>query len=431
MKKTLIRLAIVLAVSVTTVCCGGYNSSSYTSQRPSKLAFRAFVSNPLFPGGGGNNPVVNIIDATKDVLSTTTISMSGAQGGLMAVSADLRYTIVVSPPGRISVIDNTTEGALSTGGSSVPTISLPGLTESVVISQDSKTAYAAVPQAEVLGQPPGAVVMMNLTTASVQATVPVPAAHFLALSKDGNRLLVFSDNSNSISVINTPLIGTNENPVQLVGGFDRPVWGIFADSATAYIFNCGAECPGGVAAGVTTFDVNSLLPGTTVAVSAATYGLLNGGTLYVAGTPPQTACAGGTAATTCGTLNIVDVGSMRVMNPNPVLITDGYHNRMELGSNGRLFVGARSCTSINNAGGEVRGCLSIFNSNTSKVVFPPQIGDATGMTPIPGRDVVYVCVGGVFQIYDTTTDQLLVQVPRTIDVVGYTIDVKVVDPPPG
>lgn len=430
MKKALISLVVLAAASVTIVSCGGYNNSAYTSQRPSKLAFRAFVSNPLFPGGGGNNPVVNIINATKDVLSLSTINLSGAQGGLMAVSPDLRYTIVVSPPGRISIIDNNTEGASSTGGSSVSIISLPGLTESVVISGDSKTAYAAVPQAEVFGQPPGAVVKMNLTTASVLATVPVPAAHFLALSKDGNRLLAFSDNSNSISVINTPLIGTNENPVQLVGGFDRPVWGIFADSATAYIFNCGAECPGGTAAGVTTFDLNNLVPESTVAVSAATFGFLNGGTLYVAGTPLQTACGGGTAATTCGTLNLIDVGAMRVTNPNPILITDGYHNRMEMGANGRLFIGARSCTSINNAGGEVRGCLSIFNSNTSKVIVPPQIGDATGIAPIPGREVVYVCEGGVFQIFDTTTDQLLVQVPRAIDVVGYTIDVKVVDPPP-
>jgi hypothetical protein len=64
-------------------------------------------------------------------------------------------------------------------------------------------------------------------------------------------------------------------------------------------------------------------------------------------------------------------------------------------------------------------------------VVPPQIGDATGIAPIPGRNIVYVCEGGVFQVFDTTTDQLLVQVsPNLIDVVGYSIDVKVVDPPP-
>lgn len=427
LKKTLISLAVLVAASVTLVACGGgYGNSSSGGQNGSKLKFRAFVSNPLSPGGS----VLNIVDAAQDVLSASSVSLSGAQGGFMVVSPNLRFTLAVSPQGSITVIDNTTEAAANNGTATVGPINLPAATESVVITQDTTTAYAALPNAEVLGQPRGVVVKMSLTNGSVQATVPVPAAHFLALSPDGNNLLVFSDNSNSVTLIDTILIGTNNNPIQLIGGFDRPVWGIFADSATAYIFNCGAECPGGVAAGVTTFDVGSPAPGPTVALSGATYALLSGGLLYVAGTPPHTACGAGTAATTCGTLNIVDVNSMRVTNPTPILITDGYHNRMALGANGRLFVGARSCTSINNIGGEVRGCLSIFNSNTSKVVVPPQIGDATGIAPIPGRNVVYVCQGGVFQIFDTTTDQLLVQLPRAIDIVGFCIDVKVVDPPP-
>jgi len=165
-------------------------------------------------------------------------------------------------------------------------------------------------------------------------------------------------------------------------------------------------------------------------VSGATYGVLNGGTLYVAGTPPHTPCGGSTTAPTCGTLNMVDASSMKLLNANPIIITDGYHNRMAMGSLGQLFIGARSCTSIGVIGDEVRGCLSIFNSATSTVVVPPQIGDATGIAPIPGRNIVYVCEGGVFQIFDTTTDQLLIQTPRPIDVVGYNIDVKVVDPPP-
>jgi hypothetical protein len=167
-------------------------------------------------------------------------------------------------------------------------------------------------------------------------------------------------------------------------------------------------------------------------LSGATYGILNGGVLYVAGTPPNTACGGGAAgAPSCGTLNLVDVGSMKVINPNPITITNGYHNRMAMGSLGQLFIGASSCTSIGVLGDEVRGCLSIYNTTNSTVVIPPQIGDATGIEPIAGRNIVYVCEGGVFQIFDTTTDQLLVQVnPPPIDVVGFSIDVKVVDPPP-
>jgi hypothetical protein len=428
LKKTVISLAVLLAASVTIVGCGSSNSSS--KNHASGLKFRAFVSNSL---SGGSAPVINIVDATKDVLSPATISLFGIlpQAGLMAVTPDLRLTLVFSPPGDILLIDNATESVLS----GAPTTSLPGVTESIAVANNSATAYAAVPDAPVPGQAPGAVVAINLLTGAVQATIPVPAAHYLVLSPDSSSLLVFSDNSNNVTVIATGLIGTNNDPRQPVGGiccFDRPVWAVFADSATAYVFNCGAECPGGVSAGITTFDVGSPAPGPTVALSGATYGILNGGVLYVAGTPPNTACGGGAAgAPSCGTLNLVDVGSMKVINPNPITITNGYHNRMAMGSLGQLFIGASSCTSIGVLGDEVRGCLSIYNTTNSTVVIPPQIGDATGIEPIAGRNIVYVCEGGVFQIFDTTTDQLLVQVnPPPIDIVGFSIDVKVVDPPP-
>ncbi len=427
MKKTLIGLAVLVAASVTLVACGSSNKSS--GKHASGLKFRAFVSNSL----SGGAPVINIVDATQDVLSPASISLFGTvpQAGLMAVSPDLRLTLVFSPPGDIAVIDNATE----TQASGVQTVSLPGLTESIAIANTSATAYAAVPDAPVAGQAPGAVVAINLTDGTVQATIPVPGAHYLVLSPDGSSLLVFSDNSNNVTVIATGLIGTSNDPRQPVGGiccFDRPVWGVFADSATAYIFNCGAECPGGVAAGITTFDVGSPAPGPTVALSGATYGILNGGVLYVAGTPPHTACSAGAAgAPSCGTLNLVDVSSMKVMNSSPITVTDGYHNRMAMGSDGQLFIGAKSCTSIGVIGDEIRGCLSIYDTSNSTVVIPPQIGDATGIEPIPGRHIVYVCEGGVFQVFDTTTDKLLVQVnPPPIDIVGYNIDVKVVDPPP-
>lgn len=428
MKRTLIGLAVLMAAIVTLVACGSSSNSS-GSKHSSGLKFRAFVSNSLSNGA----PVINIVDATQDLLSPSSISLFGTvpQAGLMAVSPDLRLTLVFSPPGDIAVIDNATESQAS----GVQIVSLPGLTESIAIANTSATAYAAVPDAPVAGQAPGAVLAINLTNGTLQATIPVPAAHYLVLSPDGSSLLVFSDNSNNVTVIATGLIGTTNDPRQPVGGiccFDRPVWGVFADSATAYIFNCGAECPGGGTAGITTFDVGSPAPGPTVALSGATYGILNGGVLYVAGTPPHTACSAGAAgAPSCGTLNLVDVSSMKVMNSSPITVTDGYHNRMAMGSDGQLFIGAKSCTSIGVIGDEIRGCLSIYNTSNSAVVIPPQIGDATGIEPIPGRHIVYVCEGGVFQVFDTTTDKLLVQVnPPPIDIVGFSIDVKVVDPPP-
>jgi hypothetical protein len=114
----------------------------------------------------------------------------------------------------------------------------------------------------------------------------------------------------------------------------------------------------------------------------------------------------------------------------PVVITDGYHNRMQMGSNGQLFIGARGCTNVNVSGGEVRGCLSIVNAagsiSQSSVVAPQDNGDVTGMEPIPNRNVVYVCEGGRLRIYDTTTDQLEKLANGPV-IVGQAIDVKVVD----
>jgi hypothetical protein len=439
LKKTFVSMIVLTAIAVAIVSCGG-NQSANNKHQLSGLKFRAFISNPLFPNGTVNLPVINIMDALQDILSVSDISLVGVsrQPSLMAVSSDFSRTMVFSPVGNtVSVIDNTTEAIANVigGTTTVPTITLPGLTESMFIAKDNVSAYAAVPSALITGQAPGAVVAMNLGTGAITATIPVVAAHYIVGSPDGNHILVFSDNSNEMTVINAALIGTSNQLTTTVSGFDHPAWGIFTDNANAYVFNCGAEC-GGSAAGVTTFTLGNSAPGPTTALSAATYALLNGNTLYVAGTPPHTACGSGTAAATCGTLNIVDTSSMKRTNASPILITDGYHNRMQMGANGQLFIGARSCTNVNISGGEVRGCLSIFNTNNSAVIIPPQIGDATGIEPITGRTVVYVCVGGTFQIYDTTNDQIYVPpynpnynngVPSAL--VGQTYDVKLVDPP--
>lgn len=435
MKKTVASLALLLGVSVAIVSCGSKSSSS-TQHKASGLKFRAFVSNSLFPSGGTSVPVINIVDATQDVLSRSTVSLLTAvpQAQLMAVSADLHYTMVFSQSSNsIAVVDNTTEtiATVSGGTGNLPAIQLPGFTESMFIANDNVTGYAAVPTAAVPGAAPGAVVQINLGSGAITATIPVPAAHFIVPTPDGTQILVFSDNSDSITIIATSLIGTNSDPRTVVTGtaqnhFDRPVWAIFTSSSTAEVFDCGPEC-GGMAAGLTTFTVGSSVPGATLAVSGATYGLLVGSTLYVAGTPPNTACGSGTAATTCGTLNIVDTNSMQ-RTAGPIIIPDGFHDRMQMGADGQLFIGSHTCTSINVQGGEVRGCLAIFNTSTSQVIVPPQTGDATGIQPIPGREVVYVCEGGTFHIYDTTTDQLLVQAVPT-DIVGQDYDVKLVDPP--
>jgi hypothetical protein len=123
---------------------------------------------------------------------------------------------------------------------------------------------------------------------------------------------------------------------------------------------------------------------------------------------------------------------------NTEVITDGYHNRIAMAANGQLFIGARTCTEIvapipPPAGAEVRGCLSIYNTLSTPVgnapaggvLIPPANGDATGLQPIPTRQVVYVVQGGSLDIYDATTDAL--QETQITNVVGQFIDVKTVD----
>lgn len=441
MKRTLIGIAALVAASVGIVACGSSGSSSKNKQSLSGLKFRVFVSNPLLPTFSGNQSGLNIVDASKDVLATRFVNLANtiSQAGLMALSPSLKYTMVFSPTGNaIALVDNTLESvALSSSGTaSIPTIALPGHTESMFIANDNATGYAAVPTAPVTGQAPGAVVVMSLLTGTTAATIPVSGAHFIVPSPDSNHILVFGDSPDSVTVITAALVGSNEDPRSTVCCFDHPVWGVFnSDNRTAYVFDCGPEpeC-GGTTAGITVLTVGSPTAGSTVALSGATYGLLSGATLYVAGTPPNTPCGSGTAAKTCGTLNIVNTNSMTVTNSSPIIITDGYHDRMQLSQDGQLFVGAHSCSNIN-SGGEVRGCLSIFNTNTSRVVVPPSEGDVTGIQPITGRHVVYVIQNASLGIYDTTTDKLQVGTSNgqnnngQVDIVGQPYDLKLVDPP--
>jgi hypothetical protein len=72
----------------------------------------------------------------------------------------------------------------------------------------------------------------------------------------------------------------------------------------------------------------------------------------------------------------------------------------------------------------VRGCLSIYNTASGKVVIPPDNGDVTGLQSFSTRNVEYVVEGGTLRIYDTTKD-VLQKIQVTI--VGQVIDVKAID----
>jgi len=325
----------------------------------------------------------------------------------------------------------------------------------MVVPTANPTGFAAVPTATVNGFGVlGAVEALNFSSGTF-TTIAVSNAHTVVSNADGTELLVFSTDSYSVTALfpaaavppvdttcltvppNTQVPGSACAIVQ-DSRLSRPVNAI-VNGNTAYILNCGFECGGILSNGdpapasVAVFDLGSLTISQTIPVDAATVALLSGSTLYVAGTPANYPCPSSqnTAAANCGTLDVVDLTSMQVTS---AAITDGTHDRIDLTTNGQIFVGARNCTMIGNVnnpdGGEIRGCLAIYKIADGSVIIPPDSGDVTGLQGFTTRNIEYVAEGGQLRVYDTTKDTLLINdfVPQgTIDIVGFVGDVKAID----
>ncbi len=410
MKRAIIAVICTAALGVLTACSTGGSSNSGSSGntpkvRPSGIKTRAFVTN-------GFQNQIEIVNAANDTLRTllstdangntvTTVVdkiTSGTFPTKMVLSPDKKFTVVFAQATNVIVIISNDYESIT--GS----FQLPDYTDSFVAAPDNRTLFVAVPNAPVSGQPSGVVDYLDMTTSALTDTVAVPRAHRIVLSHSGTKLLVFADGTDQMWVVDSAA-----KTATAVSGFDRPVDGVFsADDSKAFILSCGPEC-GGTAAKVTVLDMATNTAGASVPVSAATVGLLDSsGNLYVAGT----------AADGTGRLDVVNTTSLAV-SKSGVAISDGYHGLMALTSNGKLFVGSRTCT------GTTQGCLSIYDTAAQSVVSSPAGGgDVTGIQPIDNRKVVYVIEGGELVIYDSNTDQ-----PQAtqIDIVGKAGDVKLVD----
>ncbi len=438
MKRVLLLFLALLSASYTLLSCG---SSSPASATLSGIAYRAFVSQQV--SGGTVGAGVFIVDAEHDLYLGNAPISAGITPGKMLLTPNRAQTLVFSgyvgagSDNQFTVITNAKEAGAGS-------VTLPGFTESFVVTPDSNTAYVAVPTAPVVGQSPGAVKAISLSSVAFTGEVDIPAVRYLSLSNSGARLLGLASSPDSaipacanqvtcVFVITPSNIGTPNSAVAAVAGFDHPIAAFFSsDDSTAYVINCGAEC-GGTQASVQPLDMNTNTAGTPVPIPAATAGLMNGSTLYLAGTPvPAAPCTGQTTqATSCGLLTIFDLTSMSITNTAPIAITDGTHNRLALAANNRLYIGARNCTEL--SASEVRGCLSIYNLQTGAVVVPPANGDVTGIQPVAQRTVVYVVQNGSLAIYDTATDALLPNPNdpnnpgRIMNLVGDFYDVKTID----
>ena len=436
--KRAVRLGLSLAV-LGLAACGGSGGGAI-----SHLTSRAFVSDD-FDG------TLHIEDAQHDVESGITIP-TGSQPTFLSLSPDNSLTLVFDVGSQsLAVVSNPAESVLGR-------ITMPNTSTSYVSLSDDTTGFVAISNSIASPCVPRCVEVVDLfTTFSIISTVnvdiitqqPLNATTTLVLSPVENNMLVFGgpgEHADTFTVINTSLAPTSPTTAatQIASPLlDRPVFGVISsDGTTAYIMNCGPEC-GGTTASVAVVDLTKMPPAVTmnIPVDGASVGMLNGSTLYVAGSPPGAACtcppgticeSPATTATTCGRLEIINTASTPpAVTTSGVVISDGYHNQMELTGNNKLFIGAITCSA---------GCLTVYDTIANQAGVDSITGDVTGIAPIPGRNVVYVvetvaagsldCVGllpcvGKLRIYDDSASQPTLT-PGQINVVGKAVDVKFV-----
>ena len=388
LKRVVVLVPALLTVLVI-VACGG----SGTPTTASGVQNAAFISNTY----SGNLQIVDTQNDTTAYTQETTNSAGQVVAGAPVTvtvstsvtfeveSPDKSTTLVYDPNGfALWIVTNSTD---ATSGE----LPLAGPASMAVFSPDSSTVYAPVPSAAVSGTRAGLVQVWTLAGATNTKNYTVAAANSVAISPNGQYLLVFSNNSDSVTVIDTTASTTTYVNIP---GFARPVNAFFtADSNTAYVLNCGPECNSSGPASVAELNISAQTIEASVPVGGASVGLLNGTTLYVAGSPVPT---GKTS-----TYDAVNIASMTRLTANSVPISDGFHTTMALAQNNKLYIGASSCSNTS------VGCLSVVNvsSNTADPALPPR-GAITSLMAISGRDVVYAIEGGYLHIYDTDTDTL-------------------------
>ena len=435
--KRAVRLGLSLAV-LGLAACGGSGGGAI-----SHLTERAFVSDN-FDG------TLHIENAQDDVESGITIA-TGSQPSFLSLSPDYSLTLVFDVgSGSLAVVSNAAESVLGR-------ISMPNTSTSYLSLGDDTTGFVAISNSSASPCVPRCVEVVNLaTTFSIISTVsvdsvtqqPLNATTTLVASPTNNVVMAFggpAEHADTFTVINTSLAETAPTTAatQIASPLlDRPVYGVISSNGnTAYIMNCGPEC-GGTTASVAVVDLTQTPPAVTmnIPVDGASIGMLNGSTLYVAGSPPGAACTcppgttcemPPTTATTCGRLEIINTASSPVVTTSGVVISDGYHNQMELTGNNKLFIAAVTCSA---------GCLTIYDTTANQAGVDSITGDVTGIAPIPGRNVVYVvetvaagslnCVGllpcvGKLRIYDDSAS-VPTLTPGQINVVGKAVDVKFV-----
>ena len=395
--------AAALITLIFLISCGtSYNNPINNPGPTSKFKHRIYLTNAY----AGTTIIMN---ADNDEIYGRSIStISG--NDLLVKSHDGKFTLEFSSgPDILYYIDN---GIEDVSGSP---ISLTGDIETLGILSDNVTAVTASRNAPVNGKPNGAVFILDLTNRVISSTISLPLARYVAINHAGSKVLAFAENDNAAYLVDTTA-KTVTAITDTNGVLDRPVTAIFSsDDSKAYIISCGAEC-GGTQAKVTIFNPSDNTLGNSVNVDGATAGILDSsGTLYLAGSTNGN-----------GTLQTVDTAALAAGNAAPstsLSISNGYHSTMAFADNNRLYVGSIACSNAT-VNGVIQGCLTMYDTSSKTAKITTLAGDITGIQPIVGRSLVYVCQNGELVIYDTTSDA-----PRSnqYDVVGRAAAVLQID----
>jgi hypothetical protein len=468
-------LILALLGTIVLAACGNSDTTSQsnynngTGDQPFKpvthLAHRSVVSN-YYAGD------LQVMDAYQNRLTAFTFA-TGAQPTYLQSSPDGLYTFVNDTgSSSISTLDNKQEKVRAT-------IALGGPTQSFVTSTDDQFAFAAVPSYNNGNTPilPGAINRFNPYDGSLNTAIPFPYATYLAMDPAEKHLLVFTVGDTAASggddnvyyldlTTNDPSTGYPAISVLTLpaGALSRPVAAFFsADSSTAYILNCGAECGGfnadGSPATASVTEINAIssscvplnCPATPVIVgfpsihpasatvvkqwmvSGARRGLidLTANNLYVVGSTMAStaidcpfaqlpACASGTGG------NNVQDGYFTTIN----LAAGTASAPIRIGNGAKLLIrsiGKNFWVSSVNCG--IQSCITIVNpaatANPATVLANPY-GNGTGVSLQTNSGEVYTIEGGQLYMYTQSGTQIIPSNYST-DIRGQGYDVLYID----
>jgi len=220
LKKAVISSALILLVALSFSACGGSSSSGDdgggTPAAPtSKIAKRVFLLNQ-FSGK------IQIIDAATDTLSAFNVPsdiLSFFVNAERLIRAGGKTLVLDSGTNIVHIIDNAKEDRIAAVG-------LDGFSESVVVTSDGATAYAAIPSL-------GRIDVVDITNGKLLDPINgIPGVRRLALTKNNGKLLAFSNDLDTMVVVTT----SDKSVSSPIGGFSRPFTAVFSsDDSKAFV----------------------------------------------------------------------------------------------------------------------------------------------------------------------------------------------------